>query len=152
MRALVTGAAGFIGSTLTDALLARGDQVVGVDCFTPYYDRADKEANLASAGRAERFELIEADLRVADIDVLLGGVDVVFHQAAQAGVRLSWSDGFADYAGHNVLATQRVLEAMVRAQPDARLVYASSSSVYGNQERYPTVETDIPRPYSPYGV
>src|SRR4051794_17042998 len=122
MRALVTGAAGFIGSTLTDALLARGDQVVGVDCFTPYYDRTDKEANLAGAGRAERFELIEADLRVADIDALLGGVDVVFHQAAQAGVRLSWSDGFADYAGHNILGTQRLLEAVKRAD-GVKVVY-----------------------------
>jgi nucleoside-diphosphate-sugar epimerase len=76
----------------------------------------------------------------------------VYHQAAQAGVRLSWSDGFAEYAGHNVLATQRLLEAVQRARPNARVVYASSSSVYGNQARYPTVETDLPKPFSPYGV
>src|SRR5882724_10061840 len=105
MRALVTGVAGFIGSTLTDALLARGDQVLGVECFTPYYERAAKEANLVDARRADRFELAENDLRTCDIDALLDGVDVVFHQAAQAGVRLSWSNGFADYAGHNILAT-----------------------------------------------
>src|SRR5262249_32318846 len=85
------------------------------------------------------------------IGALLDGVDAVFHQAAQAGVRLSWSDGFADYVGHNVLATQRLLEAVQAARPAARVVYASSSSVYGNQARYPTVETDLPGPYSPSG-
>jgi nucleoside-diphosphate-sugar epimerase len=152
MRALVTGVAGFVGSHLADALLARGDTVVGVDCFTPYYARADKEAHLASARTASGFELVDADLRTADVGPLLDGVDVVFHQAAQAGVRLSWSEGFADYVGHNVLATQRLLEAVVAARPAARVVYASSSSVYGNQARYPTREADLPRPYSPYGV
>src|SRR6185437_13787703 len=152
MRALVTGAAGFVGSHLAEALLARGDTVVGVDCFTPYYDRAAKEANLAVARANGRYELVETDLRTCDIGALLSGVDAVFHQAAQAGVRLSWSDGFADYVGHNVLAPQRLLEAVQHAAPDARVVYASSSSVYGNQERYPTVETDLPKPFSPYGV
>src|SRR5436190_14494075 len=152
MRALVTGAAGFVGSHLAEALLARGDTVVGVDCFTPYYARSDKEQNIAAAVACAGFELVEADLRGADIAALLDGVDAVFHQAAQAGVRLSWSDGFADYVGHNVLATQRMLEAVHAARPGARVVYASSSSVYGNQARYPTVETDLPGPYSPYGV
>jgi UDP-glucuronate 4-epimerase len=152
VRALVTGAAGFVGSHLAEALLARGDTVFGVDCFTPYYDRSAKEANVAAARRREGFELVEADLRSCDVDALLSGVDVVYHQAAQAGVRLSWSDGFADYVGHNVLATQRLLEAVQRARPSARVVYASSSSVYGNQPRYPTVESDLPRPFSPYGV
>ena len=138
MRALVTGAAGFVGSHLAEALLTRGDTVVGVDCFTPYYDRADKEQNLASARAHDRFEFVEADLRTYDDRARCSsGVDAVFHQAAQAGVRLSWSDGFADYVGHNVLATQRLLEAVQRARPAARVVYASSSSVYGNQPRYP---------------
>jgi UDP-glucuronate 4-epimerase len=152
VRALVTGAAGFVGSHLAETLLNRGDSVVGVDCFTPYYDREVKEENLASARTYERFEFVEADLRSLDIEAALNGVDAVFHQAGQAGVRLSWSDGFADYVGHNVLATQRLLEAVQRARPGARVVYASSSSVYGNQARYPTVETDIPKPFSPYGV
>lgn len=152
MRAVVTGVAGFVGSHLADALLARGDTVVGVDCFTPYYDRVDKEHNVAAAVAHDGFELVEADLRTTDLAVLLDDVDVVFHQAAQAGVRLSWSDGFADYVGHNVLATQRVLEAVQRARPMARVVYGSSSSVYGNQPRYPATETDLPRPFSPYGV
>jgi len=152
VRALVTGVAGFVGSHLAETLLARGDNVVGVDCFTPYYDRATKEQNLASASTHERFELVEADLRSCDIEALLSGVDAVFHQAAQAGVRLSWSDGFGEYVSLNVLATQRLLEAVQRARPGARIVYASSSSVYGNQPRYPTVETDLPKPFSPYGV
>ncbi len=152
MRALVTGGAGFVGSHLADSLLARGDGVLGVDCFTPYYGRAAKEGNLAGASADRRFELVEADLRTCEIAPLLDGVDVVFHQAAQAGVRLSWSDGFVDYVGHNVLATQRLLEAVHSARPSARVVYASSSSVYGNQPRYPTREADLPRPYSPYGV
>jgi UDP-glucuronate 4-epimerase len=148
----VTGAAGFVGSHLAEALLARGDSVLGVDCFTPYYDRIDKEANVAAAYADDEFELVEADLRTTDIAELLDGVDTVFHQAAQAGVRLSWSAGFADYVGHNVLATQRLLEAVQSSRPAARVVYASSSSVYGNQARYPTTETDLPRPFSPYGV
>jgi nucleoside-diphosphate-sugar epimerase len=149
---LVTGAAGFVGSQLADALLARGDDVVGVDCFTPYYDRAAKEDNLAVARKHDRFELVEADLRTVDLEAVLSGVDAVFHQAGQAGVRLSWSDGFAEYVGCNVLATQRLLEAVQRAAPSARVVYASSSSVYGNQPRYPVRETDLPQPFSPYGV
>jgi len=152
VRALVTGAAGFVGSHIAEALLARGDTVVGVDCFTPYYDRVDKELNVAGAFAHDEFELVEADLRTTDIGLLLDGVDAVFHQAAQAGVRLSWSSGFADYVGHNMLATQRLLEAVQRARPAARFVFASSSSVYGNQPRYPTTETDLPRPFSPYGV
>ncbi len=152
MRALVTGAAGFVGSNLVDTLLARGDTVVGVDCFTPYYDTVDKERNVAAARRDARFEFVDADLRTEAIEPLLDGVDAVFHQAAQAGVRLSWSGGFADYVGHNVLATQRLLEAVVAARPGVRVVYASSSSVYGNQPRYPTQEDDLPKPFSPYGV
>jgi UDP-glucuronate 4-epimerase len=152
MRALVTGVAGFIGSHLAESLLAEGDAVLGVDCFTPYYAAADKERNLALARANANFEFVDADLRSVVIEPLLDGVDVVFHLAAQAGVRLSWSEGFADYVGHNVLATQRILEAVVAARPAARVVNASTSSVYGNQARYPTCEDDLPRPFSPYGV
>ena len=148
---LVTGAAGFVGSHLVDTLLARGDTVVGIDCFTPYYASDAKRDALASALTHPQFRLVEKDLREADLVPLLADVDTVFHQAAQPGVRLSWSDGFPEYASHNVLATQRLLEA-ARDASVRRFVYASSSSVYGNQERYPTVETDVPRPYSPYGV
>ena len=135
MRALVTGAAGFVGSHLVDALVAQGDTVVGVDCFTPYYDIAQKQANAAAiAGPA--FELVDADLRVADLEPLLDGIDVVFHQAAQPGVRLSWSSGFREYVEHNVIVTQRLLDALPAAG-SRRFVFASSSSVYGQQRRYP---------------
>ena len=158
---LITGVAGFIGSQLAEALVAAGETVVGVDCFTPYYDRAVKEANVAElrtgAGH-ERFRFHEVDLRTVspdDLAGLLDGVDVVYHQAAQPGVRLSWSDGFATYDECNVLATQRLLEAVRAVSSDGagpRVVYASSSSVYGNAGRYPVLETDLPRPHSPYGV
>lgn len=151
MPHLVTGAAGFVGSQLVDALLAAGHDVVGVDAFTPYYDRATKEANLDAARQHDRFRLVDVDLRDADLRPLLDGVDTVYHQAAQPGVRLSWSDGFATYDSCNVLATQRVLEAALRSGV-RRVVYASSSSVYGNAETYPVHETDLPRPHSPYGV
>jgi UDP-glucuronate 4-epimerase len=152
MRVLVTGVAGFVGSHLAEALLDDGHTVLGVDCFTPFYAESQKRENLELAVASPRFELVDSDLRTAEIEALLDGIDAVFHQAAQAGVRLSWADGFGDYVGHNVIATQRLLEAVVNARPAARVVYASSSSVYGNQPRYPTREDDIPRPFSPYGV
>jgi UDP-glucuronate 4-epimerase len=147
VRALVTGAAGVVGSDLVEALVARGDTVVAVDSLTPYYDVAQKRAN----SRATGVELLEADLRTAPIEPLLDGVDVIYHQSAQPGVRLSWSTGFREYVEQNVLVTQRLLEA-VRSEGARRFVYASSSSVYGPQVRYPTTETDLPAPFSPYGV
>jgi len=151
MKCLVTGCAGFIGSTLTDALLARGDRVRGVDSFTDYYDPARKHDHLRNAAVNEHFELIEADLTDADLGSLLDDIDVVFHLAGQPGVRVSWSDGFPLYVSRNVLATQRLLEA-ARAADLSRVVYASSSSIYGNAASYPVLETDLPRPHSPYGV
>lgn len=151
MGVLVTGAAGFIGSTLAEALVSAGHQVRGVDCLTPYYSRVMKRRNLCGLLGADSFEFCEADLRTADLAPLLDGVDVVFHQAAQPGVRLSWHTGFGVYVEHNVLATQRLLEAL-RETSIRRLVYASSSSVYGNASRYPTMEDDLPAPFSPYGV
>jgi UDP-glucose 4-epimerase len=149
-RALVTGAAGFIGSTLCERLLADGVQVTGVDCFTDYYDVALKRANVAGALSHPAYRLLELDLGAADL-AALPDVDVVFHQAAQAGVRASWGRDFAAYVHHNILATQRLLE-RYRDTRLERFVYASSSSVYGDAERYPTDESMLPRPFSPYGV
>lgn len=149
-RALVTGAAGFIGSTLSERLLADGVVVTGVDCFTDYYDPALKRKNLEPAMRHPSFRLLELDLGDADLSAL-PDVDVVFHQAAQAGVRASWGREFSTYVHHNILATQRLLERYRDAALE-RFVYASSSSVYGDAEKYPTDEQLLPRPFSPYGV
>jgi nucleoside-diphosphate-sugar epimerase len=148
---VVTGAAGFIGSHLSDALVRAGHDVVGVDCFTDYYDPAIKRKNVAALVAAPNFRLLELDLGAADLAALPDAPRYVFHQAAQAGVRASWGGDFAQYAHHNVLATQRLLERYV-GKPVERFVVASSSSVYGDAERMPTKETDLPRPYSPYGV
>ncbi|MDP3939144.1 MAG: NAD-dependent epimerase/dehydratase family protein [Deltaproteobacteria bacterium] len=148
---LVTGAAGFIGSHLAERLISEGHRVRGVDCFTDYYPRADKEANLEGLRRDPRFELLEADLCDADVGGMLREVSCVFHQAAQAGVRRSWGKYFESYARNNVLATQRLLEGC-REAGTGRVVYASSSSVYGDSKEIPLREGSLPRPVSPYGV
>lgn len=151
MKAIVTGAAGFIGSHLSERLLTDGHEVVGVDSFTEYYDRRIKERNLAHVLARPSFQFVEADLEQADLGEMLDGCDVVYHLAGQPGVRASWGDDFRVYLERNLWATQRLLEA-VRDLPIHKFVFASSSSVYGDAERYPTVETDLPRPISPYGV
>ena len=141
MRYVVTGAAGFIGSHLSEALSARGDDVVGVDCFTDYYDPALKEEN--ARGR----EVLRLDLAEDELD--FAGLDGVFHLAGQPGVR-SFGEAFPLYLRRNVLATQRVFQSA--AEADVRVVFSSSSSVYGEAERYPTPEDTVPHPISPYGV
>lgn len=151
MKALVTGVAGFIGSHVAESLVADGHEVVGVDCFTDYYPRPVKERNLASLRDEGRFRLVEARLQDADLAPLLEGVEHVYHLAAQAGVRASWGREFALYTDHNVLATQRLLEAAVAAGRP-RFVYASSSSVYGDAPALPLREDGPCRPVSPYGV
>jgi nucleoside-diphosphate-sugar epimerase len=172
MRALVTGGAGFIGSHLSERLVAQGIDVRVVDNFSPYYDEALKQANLGVLAGQEppspangslltraaldptdrgTFELVRSDLRTDDLRPLLDGIDVVYHLAGQPGVRLSWEAGFVEYDSNNILATQRLLEACRTASID-RFVLSSSSSIYGDAERYPTLESDLPRPHSPYGV
>jgi nucleoside-diphosphate-sugar epimerase len=150
VRAVVTGAAGFIGSHLAEQLLASGADVVGIDAFTPYYDRDAKWSNLTTLRAHDAFDLVEADLTDTDLAAVFDRADAVFHLAAQPGVRLSW-DQFDVYARHNLVATQRVLEAC-RSATVGRLVVASSSSVYGNAATYPVTEESLCRPYSPYGV
>jgi len=151
VNALVTGAAGFIGSTLVDRLLAQGADVVGVDCFIDYYPRAIKERNLAEALTHDRFRFVETRLQEADLPALLAGRTHVFHLAAQAGVRKSWGRDFAVYTVNNIEATQALLEAC-RSAPIDRLVYASTSSVYGDEVAIPMREDALPQPVSPYGV
>lgn len=150
-RSIVTGAAGFVGSHLAGRLLALGHDVVGVDCFTDYYDRRLKEAHLAEVGRHDRFRLLEDDLVDLDLVALLDGADYVFHLAAQAGVRASWGERFDIYLRNNIAATQRLLEAAKRSSIK-KLVYASSSSVYGDAKELPVTEETLPQPVSPYGV
>ena len=151
MKTVVTGAAGFIGSHLADSLLADGHEVLGVDAFLDYYPRPVKERNLARARDHSTFKLVEGTLQDLDLVRLLDGAAQVFHLAAQAGVRSSWGRDFAQYSDHNVLATQRLLEASVAAGIP-RFVYASSSSVYGDSPSLPLREDSPCRPLSPYGV
>jgi nucleoside-diphosphate-sugar epimerase len=150
-RVVVTGVAGFIGSHLAEALLDHGFEVTGIDAFTASYSQVDKRANASVLVGRPGFELVEGDLSIIELDRWLAGAEVVFHQAAQAGVRASWGLDFDVYVRDNVVATQRLLEACVRCQVP-RLVAASSSSVYGDAPSYPTTEASITRPVSPYGV
>lgn len=153
MRALVTGCAGFIGSTLCERLLHEGYSVIGIDSFTEYYDITQKRANASTLTTHDRFTMIEGDVTTLRLHELIENVDFVFHLAGQPGVRASWGRTFDSYVTSNVLATQRLLEAVKSSNSRVqRFVYASSSSVYGNASRYPTVETDLPLPISPYGV
>jgi nucleoside-diphosphate-sugar epimerase len=151
MKCVVTGSAGFIGSHLAESLVRDGHEVVGVDCFTDYYARETKQGNLAALRDERRFRLVEGRLQDMDLAPILDGADQVFHLAAQAGVRASWGREFAHYTEHNVLATQRLLEAALAAHTP-RLVYASSSSVYGDAPSLPLREDAVCRPLSPYGV
>ena len=150
MKSLITGVAGFIGSSLADSLLDKGHKVVGIDCFTDYYPKEVKMANLAKALKNDNFTLIAKDMLDIDLASLLENVEYVFHEAAQPGVRKSWGRDFNIYVKNNILATQHLLEA-AKDLPLKKLVFASSSSVYGNVE-IPTRESTLPKPISPYGV
>jgi UDP-glucuronate 4-epimerase len=148
-RVVVTGAAGFIGSHLCEALLTDGHEVVGVDSFTAHYDRSLKELNVATAREHPSFTLLEADLVDGSVAEAIQASSCVFHLAARPGVRDSWDD-FSDYVHSNIVGTKAVLDACLAGS--ARLVYASSSSVYGNAERLPVTEDMALHPISPYGA
>ena len=155
MKCIVTGAAGFIGSSIVDRLLKAGHNVVGIDCFVDYYPREIKENNLRSALSSSSFEFVEGNLLDNNVLANLDSAEWIFHQGAQAGVRASWGEYFTTYTDNNILATQRLLDAAL--QPQVRetlkkIVFASSSSVYGTAETFPTSEEIIPQPVSPYGV
>ncbi len=152
MRCIVTGVAGFVGSHLAERLLADGHEVCGIDAFIDYYDRSIKEQNLEGPRSWRSFTFIEGDLVDLPLSPLLTGVDWIFHQAAQAGVRASWGQEFTRYTACNVLATQRLLETALRVGGIKRVVYASSSSVYGNTSVLPIQEDAALHPFSPYGV
>jgi len=152
LKALVTGAAGFIGSTLAERLVADGADVVGLDCFADHYPRAIKERNLVGLLAGPRFTFVESTIQDADLRSILADRTHVFHLAAQAGVRKSWGRDFTVYTVNNVEATQVLLEAVAQAPAIERVVYASSSSVYGDNVAMPMREDALPQPVSPYGV
>jgi UDP-glucuronate 4-epimerase len=151
MKVLVTGAAGFVGSSLVERALHDGHTVVGIDALTDYYDVGLKESNLQRID-SPHFALVREDINETDLEALFDGVDIVFHQAGQPGVRKSWGKDFATYTTQNILATQKLLEQAKQSSQLKRFVYASSSSIYGNAASYPTRESDRPEPISPYGV
>jgi nucleoside-diphosphate-sugar epimerase len=151
MHVLVTGAAGFIGSHLSDRLLADGARVTGIDDFDPYYARAIKERNLAGARAQPGFRFLEADINTADLDEAFEGVDRVVHLAALAGVRASFGPSFDGYLDANVRTTQRLLEAC-RRHPVQLFLYGGSASVYGDKATEPVAESYVGIPHSPYGL
>ncbi|MGM0603543.1 MAG: NAD-dependent epimerase/dehydratase family protein [Bacillota bacterium] len=152
MRHLVTGAAGFIGSNIAKELVKRGEEVVGIDCFTDYYARDLKEKNIKDLKNNDNFKFIEADLLEINLNELLEGINYIYHQAAQAGVRSSWGKDFEIYSRNNILVTQKLLEAAKDSRELKKFVYASSSSVYGDTDKLPMQEDSRIKPVSPYGV
>lgn len=150
-KALVTGSAGFIGSHLCEALVRLGWEITGVDCFTDYYEKVLKEKNLANLRLKPNFTFVEKDLTKDSLITELKDVDFVFHQAGQPGVRGSWGAKFNQYLQNNILATQYLLE-VIKDYDIKKFIFASSSSIYGNTACLPMKESQIPQPYSPYGV
>jgi UDP-glucose 4-epimerase len=151
-KIIVTGAAGFIGSHLVETLLKQGKEVIGIDQFNDYYDPMLKYKSIAHLLSSPQFTLIEGDIQFLDWQALLENVGVIYHQAAQAGVRASWGQSFRNYTERNISATQILLEAVKDAKNLKRLVFASTSSVYGDAETLPTHEEIPPQPVSPYGI
>jgi nucleoside-diphosphate-sugar epimerase len=150
MRVLVTGCAGFVGSHLAEQLLSDGNEVVGVDCFNDNYGRSQKLKNLRHILSWERAEFVPIDLARGALRDLVEDCDVIFHLAAEPGVRSSWGSRYSQYVQNNIIATQHLLESL-REKGSTRLVYASSSSVYGDSETMPTPESAVLKPRSPYG-
>ncbi|MFH1074676.1 MAG: NAD-dependent epimerase/dehydratase family protein [Candidatus Firestonebacteria bacterium] len=152
MKAVVTGAAGFIGSHLCEKLIKDGFDVVGIDCFTDYYSKKIKKNNIIGLNKNKNFGFIQGNLNNIDLSSILGDADYVFHLAAQAGVRTSWGRDFSVYTDNNILAAANLLEAVKNSKRLKKLIFASSSSVYGDSKELPVKETTVTNPVSPYGV
>src|SRR3989339_80572 len=152
MKTVVTGAAGFIGSHLCEKLTGKGFDVVGLDCFTDYYSKEIKKSNLIELRKNNNFDFIEGNLNNLDLKNILSDADYVFHLAAQAGVRSSWGKDFNVYTDNNILAVANLLESVKNSKKLKKLVFASSSSVYGDTKELPVKETTETNPVSPYGV
>jgi len=151
MKCIVTGAAGFIGSHISRRLLDDGFSVTGIDSYSDYYPRWIKEKNISSLFDRKDFQFISGDINSLNLTGILKQSDIIYHLAAQAGVRASWGRSFSIYTKDNIEATQRLLE----AAKDLRIkkfIFASSSSVYGYSPELPMSETSLLFPYSPYGV
>jgi UDP-glucose 4-epimerase len=152
MKSLVTGVAGFLGSYLAERLLKEGSYVIGIDSFSPYYKRSIKEANLKNLKKSKNFSFLEVSVEEFPSTPLAAeDIDYIFHFAAQPGVRGSWGPNFERYNSSNIMATQKLLE-WVKKKNIKKLIYASSSSVYGDTKSFPTDEKSIPNPLSPYGI
>jgi nucleoside-diphosphate-sugar epimerase len=149
---IVTGAAGFIGSHLTERLLKDGFNVTGIDCFTDYYSKEIKQKNISNFWNNKNFKLIESDLMDIDLDTLLSKNKILFHQAAQPGVRASWGNQFQTYVKDNIQVTQKILESAKNTNNLEKIILASSSSVYGNQQGIMIEDETMVKPISPYGV
>jgi len=151
MRYLVTGAAGFIGSHIVEVLLKRGDEVIGIDCFTDHYPRPVKEDRIKPLMDYSNLNFMEDNLLTVDLQKLVGQADVIIHEAAQPGVRSGWDDSFEIYSRNNIEATQKLLAAAGDANI-SKFIFASSSSVYGDAVEMPTTEDSPTNPLSPYGI
>lgn len=151
MSVIVTGVAGFIGSHLTEKLLSKGYRVIGIDSFLNNYPRSFKEKNISNFLNHTNFTFINKNIINLSLKELLTNVDYIFHQAAQAGVRASWGKNFKSYNDNNILCTQKLLES-VKESNIKKFIYASSSSVYGDTDKFPMKEKDKVNPVSPYGV
>lgn len=151
MKCIVTGATGFIGSSLCEKLVSQGFDVIGIDSFTDYYPRILKKKNIENLIKSPKFAFIEGNILNLNLSNIISDDDYIFHQAAQAGVRSSWGSDFHVYTENNIMATQQLLE-VCKGKRIARLIFASSSSVYGDCKDIPMRENSILSPVSPYGV
>lgn len=149
---IVTGCAGFIGSHLCDRLIRNGYKVFGVDSFTAYYPIEIKEENLRNIINNNNFKLIKLDLANQDLRKVLPKTDYIFHLAGEVGVRNSFGENFENYVKNNILATQKILEFAKDTVELKKLIFASSSSVYGEVSKVPISEDMNTSPVSPYGV